>query len=142
MAADNMQASGKTVILQVDDDETLCEFMSVRLTRINYEVLTANSGKEALKILEDHKVDLAIIDVSMPGMSGYELLKHMKKKAPEVPVILLTGYRDDSNLHMSLEVGCNSFIEKPVTFETLAFTIDRVLQARKPGDIRQLKKAA
>jgi len=84
----------KAVILCVDDEQNPLTLRKLVLEKAGYEVLTANSGKEALKIAASRQVDLVLSDHLMPGMHGTELAQQLKAEHPKLPVILLSGVNE------------------------------------------------
>ena len=81
-----------TSILVVDDDSRIREFVCLMLRSQNYQVTPASSGVRALQELKNARCDIVLTDVQMPGISGVELLKEVRKLYPEKPVILMTAY--------------------------------------------------
>ena len=84
----------KAVILCVDDEQNPLTLRKLVLQRAGYEVLTANSGKEALELVASRRVDLVLSDHLMPGMHGTELAHQLKAEHPELPVILISGVNE------------------------------------------------
>jgi CheY-like chemotaxis protein len=84
----------KAVILCVDDEHNPLTLRKLVLQKAGYEVLTANSGKEALALVASRKVDLVLSDHLMPGMQGTELAQQLKAKHPEIPIILISGVNE------------------------------------------------
>ncbi|MGH9516166.1 MAG: response regulator [Terriglobales bacterium] len=84
----------KAVILCVDDEQNPLTLRKLVLQKAGYEVLTANSGKEALELVTSRKVDLVLSDHLMPGMHGTELAQQLKAKHPKLPVILISGVNE------------------------------------------------
>ncbi len=99
-------------ILVVDDDK-----MNLRRTRLilekHYDILTAESGQEALDMIYDEKIDLILLDIEMPGMSGIETFQRMKDWGLDIPVIYLTasGYEDD--VMNAIRLGAVNYLKKP-----------------------------
>jgi CheY-like chemotaxis protein len=85
---------GKTVLLCVDDEPLGLEVRKVVLQRQGYDVLTATSGREALKLFAAHNVNAVILDYSMPEMNGAEVAAELKRINPEVKILLLSAYLD------------------------------------------------
>jgi len=81
-------------ILLVDDEEGIHLLYSEELSEEGYEIHSAYSGDEALAMLDDVRPDLVILDINMPGMDGIEVLRRMKERHPELPVILSTAYHE------------------------------------------------
>lgn len=84
----------KTVILCVDDEENPLILRKMVLEKAGYNVVTANSGKNALEILQSQSVDLVLSDLLMPGMTGTELARQVKERYPRIPVILVSGVNE------------------------------------------------
>ena len=99
-------------ILVVDDDK-----MNLRRTRLilekYYDILTAESGQEALDMIYDEEIDLILLDIEMPGMSGIETFQRMKERGLDIPVIYLTasGYEDD--VMNAIRLGAVNYLKKP-----------------------------
>lgn len=92
-------------ILIVDDEETLTFslYQSFIISKENYEVVTASSGTEAWEKFAEHPFDLILTDITMPGISGIELLKRVKKERPQTHVIIMTAYGSDEKKRGSAE---------------------------------------
>ena len=100
-----------------------------RLLRANYEVVTAESGDEALKLLQQHNVALLISDQRMPGMTGIELMKNTMALRPQMVKILLTGYTDVDALIESINCGLvYRYLTKPWNNDDLKLTVARALE--------------
>ena len=108
-----MQESKKLMI--VDDEETLTYslYQSFILARQDYEIVTAASGEEASEKLKKMHFDLVITDISMPGMSGLELLARIKKEYPRTSVVVMTAYGSDDKREEAMNLGAANYIEKP-----------------------------
>ena len=103
-------------ILVVDDILANVKLLEARLTAEYFEVITANSGKDALELCEAGKVDIVLLDVMMPVMNGYEVCDRIKKnpKIQHIPVIMITALDQPSEKIRGLEVGADDFLTKPV----------------------------
>jgi PAS domain S-box-containing protein len=119
-------------ILFADDEPSIRDLLSNMLTRSGYETLVASNGKEALALFDRYANDVvcAILDVSMPLMDGFETLRHLKQRAPSLPVILSSGYARDQLDHRMGDQTADGFIQKPYQWKVLSSEIDRLL---KPG---------
>src|SRR6266852_6920484 len=114
--------------IMIVDDEPVNLRTVERLFRRDYQVVTAQSGPEALTLLEHHDVALLISDQRMPGMTGIELMKNTVALRPHMVRILLTGYTDVSSLIEAINCGhVYKYITKPWNNEELAITISRAL---------------
>jgi two-component system alkaline phosphatase synthesis response regulator PhoP len=100
-------------ILIVDDEQSILRLVSFNLEREGYTVFTAENGKDGLAATENIKPDLLILDVMLPGMSGFELLAIIRAKGYKIPVIMLTAKNDEIDKVMGLEIGADDYITKP-----------------------------
>ena len=123
-----MMSSTNTSILVVDDEEPNRDILSRRLTKEGYAVAVANSGKEALDMLHLERYDLVLLDIMMPGIDGYEVLKRIRSEPVlhETPVIMVTALGDESSIKRCLALGATDYVGKP--FE-LTFLKSRISQA-------------
>jgi DNA-binding NtrC family response regulator len=117
-------------MLIVDDEETLTYslYQSFILEKKDYEVVTAASGEEASKKLAGSPFDLVITDISMPGMSGLELLSLIKEKYPKTEVIVITAYGSEEKKEESLQKGARYYIEKPFEIKKIKKLVMELLQ--------------
>lgn len=106
---------GKKILL-VDDEVMVRDVLKVALEREGYDILEASTANEALELMSDNAISLVISDLKMPGMSGHELLRHIKDKNPEIPVFLISGYIGDATNDDILKSGADGFIAKPFKF--------------------------
>lgn len=121
--------TGRFTLLFVDDEENVLNALRRVFLEENYEILTAKSGDEALRILETNTLHLVMSDHRMPGMTGSELLRTIKEKWPEVIRIMLTGYADIQSIMGAVNEGAvYKFITKPWNDEDLRLTISLALQ--------------
>jgi DNA-binding response OmpR family regulator len=110
--------------LFVDDEREFLELMQKRLARRNISIVTAPSGQVGLEMLEEalesgELFHVAVLDVRMPGMDGLETLRRMKERAPEMPVLLLTGHACMSTAVQGMNVGAYDYLLKPVSISEL-----------------------
>jgi two-component system NtrC family response regulator len=112
-------------ILIVDDEKNYPPILSAVLEDEGFEPLTAYSGREALEILEDSDVDLVLTDMKMPGMDGIELLERIKKKDPELPVIMMTAHGTIEKAVEAMQKGAYSYLLKPFDNEQLILYVNK-----------------
>lgn len=120
----------KTHVLVVDDELDIRELFSESLEEEGYACSTAASGKEALQILDAQEVDIAVLDIIMPGMSGLTLFEHVKDRHPDVAVIFVTAMDDVDIAVQNLKHGAYDYILKPVTLRRLKEAVGEVLDRR------------
>ena len=117
-------------ILLVDDEKDFLDVMSERIEARGMEVTTADSAAQALDKVESGGFDAIILDLMMPGMDGLEALKAIKKKNPDLQVVLLTGHATVEKGIEAMKLGAMDFIEKPADLDKLTEIIKKA-QARK-----------
>ncbi len=110
-------------ILIVDDEPNVCNFLSEFLDYKGFESTITLSGKEALNQLESEDFDLVLLDLIMPEMNGFEVLERINQMDNKVPVIILTGVRDQNVANDSIEMGAVDFISKPIDLDRLEQSI-------------------
>ena len=120
--------------LFVDDEVEFLELMHKRLTRRGMDVITAPDGLTALKLLdqaiqEGQTIEIVVMDVRMPGMDGLETLRHMKEKAPKIPVILLTGHACMGVAVQGLDLGAYDYMLKPVAISELIIKMEEAARS-------------
>ncbi|UJA19582.1 response regulator [Thermoleophilia bacterium SCSIO 60948] len=125
---DNDVDGGERLLaLVADDDADVRELVAFRLEREGYEVLTAADGAQALELTSAHVPAVAILDVMMPGLDGYEVTRRMRAdpRLSEVPVVLLTASVQEAAVTRGFEAGADDYVKKP--FSPAEF-IDRLRQ--------------
>ncbi len=120
--------SEKLHILVVDDDDRIRSLLKDYLSENNYIVSTAENAEQAKIKINYFKFDILILDVMMPGQSGYELTKEIKKKL-KVPIILLTAKGEVENRIKGLELGANDYIGKPFEPKELLLRINNIIKS-------------
>lgn len=119
-------------ILIVDDDtahlEAVSEYLATHITDQRYVVETASSGHEAVEVILRDKPDLVILDVTMPGMNGVEVLRFIRATHPTLPVIMLTGNEDARVAGQTLKMGVVAYAPKPLNFQYLEHLIAAALE--------------
>jgi DNA-binding NtrC family response regulator len=117
----------KNRIFVVDDEDALRTVLGSELEGEGYYVQMAGDGDEAIKILETNAFDLILLDIKMPTVDGFEVLKFVKQKHPATKVIMLTGFADLKNAIESKKLGAEDFVSKPYDLVDLLTTVERVL---------------
>ena len=101
-------------ILVVDDEPTICSMMNVFLTQIGYQVRTVNSGEDAIDVFDEDPPDMVLLDISMPGMRGIDVLQLMKSRKTDCGIIMLSAYGDDQTIQEAMDMGAYCYIQKPM----------------------------
>jgi DNA-binding NtrC family response regulator len=118
-------------ILIVDDEEVLRDVLDVMLRREGFECLSAASGEEALNVLETEEVDLVVLDVMLPGISGIDTLRAMRISNPELPVIVITAFSSIDGAIEAMKYGAFHYIPKPFKNEEVILTVNKALEQRR-----------
>jgi CheY-like chemotaxis protein len=111
-------------ILIIDDDPSIRHMLGRVLLGEGYAVVVAASGEAGLKIAENGDIDLVLLDLKMPGMSGQETLKVLRAEHPGLPIIIISAFSRQQFAGMA---GVNALLQKPLDFPTLLDTIKRIL---------------
>ncbi len=117
----------KNRILVVDDEEALRVVLSGELEGEGYQVSSAIDGQQAINVLTTHEFDLILLDIKMPNVDGFEVLKFVKERWPKTKVVMLTGFADLKNAIESKKLGAEDFVSKPYDLVDLLTTVERVL---------------
>jgi excisionase family DNA binding protein len=109
-------------ILVVDDEQAVRDLLTKTLTMAEYDVETAADGPTALQRLHGREYDLLITDLKMPGMDGLSVIREARRQAPELPVIIITGYSTEASAIEAINLGVTGYLTKP-------FRLPRILAA-------------
>ena len=124
-------------LLIVDDDDRIRELVKEYLTENNYIISTANSAEEAKKLIGNFKFDLIVLDVMMPGQSGFEMTNEIKRNS-SIPIILLTAKGEvDDRVH-GLELGADDYLSKPFEPRELLLRIKNIISKSKKIDFNKI----
>ena len=120
-------------VLLVDDEDSLRKVMKDLLTRDGYQVVEARTGIEALDQTDRHAPDIIVLDLNLPGMDGYSVLKELRTRpaTQKIPVIVLTAKGDEDNEVRVFELGADDFLSKPFRAKALSKRLEVVLGRRK-----------
>jgi excisionase family DNA binding protein len=125
------RGEGRRLILIVDDDDRLREFVRVNLEMEGYSVREASSAEEGLKALEDEPPDLILLDVMMPEVDGWEMLRRVQERhgVGAIPVIMFSGKVDEQSLKTATSRGAQGFIGKPFNPQDLIESTKQLVPA-------------
>jgi len=121
----------KPFILLIDDDPSLRRVIEYSLAESGYSVLPAASGEEGLALFQKEPCDAVITDITMPGISGMEVLVKVRKADPNVPVIVITAYGTIESAVSAMKQGAFDYITKPFNRDELRITLERALKMRR-----------
>lgn len=117
-------------ILVVDDDEIIRDTLYELLSE-EYDCQTAQTAEQALARLEVDTYDVVLTDISMPGLSGLELLGHVRQKYPDTPVIIISGISDQEHAQGLIRLGAFEYLLKPFRLEIVEKSVKRALDRRR-----------
>jgi len=117
-------------ILVVDDIEDIRNLLQEALQEVGYHTLEAADGREALSMIEAESPDLVILDIAMPVMSGFQVLRQLRKNS-DIPIIMLSARTDTVDKVESLELGADDYITKPFEIAEMTARVEAVLRRRK-----------
>src|SRR5512141_2008884 len=128
-------------ILIVDDEEVLRDVLDVVLRREGFDVLSAASGEEALNVLDTEEVDLVILDIMLPGISGIDTLRAIRIANPLLPVIVITAFSSIDGAIEAMKHGAFHYIPKPFKNEEVVLTVNKALEQRRLSKENERLKA-
>lgn len=126
-------------LLLVDDEQVFLDIMAQRLKRRGFSVLTAEDGETALRHLQTGAIDVVVLDVAMPGMSGIETLQAIKERHPLIEVVMLTGQATVATAVEAIRQGAFNYLKKPCEIDDLLAQINNALLRRRDREARILE---
>lgn len=127
-------------IVATDDEAAIRKVLSIMLSRAGYEVSTCSQGSELLTLLSQRPVDLILLDIKMPKISGLDLLVQIKREWPQIPIIMVTAFGDLETGIKAMRLGAADYLTKPVGQQQLLKTVDEVLHAPLPPSSAQAEQ--
>jgi DNA-binding response OmpR family regulator len=124
-------------ILVVDDEPSILEVITQRLVRDGFDVQTARDAEEALRLLRELDCDAAIIDIGLPGMDGFDLLREVRGKGASIPVMMLSARGDEIDRVVGLELGADDYVVKPFSPRELVARLRALL--RRTAEVATLR---
>jgi DNA-binding response OmpR family regulator len=129
-------------LLLVEDDRTLRTGLTDALRGEEYEVVAAADGHEARSLLREKRFDLVVLDVMLPGPSGLELLRELRARDADTPVLLLTARGEEGDKVLGLELGADDYVTKPFSLRELLARVKAMLRRRERGDAALIEQFA
>jgi len=134
----------KETLLIVEDEEDILELVQYNLSRDGYNVITAMSGEEALRLVRSAKPDLIVLDLMLPEIDGLEVCKRLKANpdTERIPVVMLTAKGEEADIVAGLEIGADDYISKPFSPRVLLARVRAVIRRRQqqqPSDGETLR---
>ena len=127
-----MTGNGQPLILIADDDPDILALVAFRLERAGYEVVQARNGEEAIQVALARRPDLAVIDVMMPRIDGYEATRQLRQheETSRMPIILLTARVQEEDIARGFDAGADDYVKKPFSPQELGSRVQAVLGRR------------
>jgi DNA-binding response OmpR family regulator len=127
-----MTDRARPLVLIADDDPDILELVAFRLERAGYDVVKASDGEEALRLAGELRPDLAILDVMMPKLTGYEVTSRIREDEAmsPMPVILLTARVQEADVTRGFEAGADDYLKKPFSPQELRARVQAILGRR------------
>lgn len=119
--------TAEPLILAVDDEVGILRLIKLELSSQGFRVVTASGGEEALRLAEQQRPDIAVLDIVMPDMSGLEVMRKLRERT-SIPIILLTAKDNDADKVRGLELGADDYLVKPFNPEELSARVRAVLR--------------
>ena len=120
----------KRTVLIADDEPEIIKFLRSIFVKEGYRVISVRNGRDVLKKVKKGGIDLAILDVIMPVMSGMETLRELRKTAPRLPVIVVTGYGDLQSVREAMLLGARDYVTKPFDVNFMKAAVRQTLGKR------------
>ena len=130
-----MAETSHGTVLVVDDEPTILDVVGRYMERAGYETHRAAAGPEALRLVEEHRPDLVVLDLMLPGIDGIEVMRQLHERpGPRIAVILLTARGEESDRLVGLRRGADDYVVKPFSPAELVARVDAVLRRVAPAD--------
>jgi DNA-binding NtrC family response regulator len=118
-------------LLLVDDEERFLTTHKKLLDRRGINTSTCTNGHDALRILAERRIDVVVLDIKMPGIDGFEVLRKMRQNHPDVEVILLTGHVSVDSEAEGLKLGVTAYLTKPISIDVLQSSVEHAYDKRR-----------
>jgi DNA-binding response OmpR family regulator len=122
-----------TRILVVEDDPAILRGLADSLRRESHDVLTAVDGESALRLIEQKKPDLVILDLMLPRLSGYEICRRMRGEGLHTPILMLTARGEEGDRVLGLDLGADDYVAKPFSLRELLARVRALLRRAQPA---------
>jgi DNA-binding response OmpR family regulator len=128
----NTERSDRPVVLVADNEEDIVALVAFKLAREGYEVLAASDGEQALELARERHPNIALLDVHMPKIDGYEVIRQMRQDESllNTPVIVLSASVKEKDISASFDAGANDHLKKPFSPASLAARVGALLEER------------
>jgi len=118
-------------ILIIEDEVLLAKSLSRSLAGKGHDCVTVSTAEEGLKIIEKVPTEMILMDLQLPGMSGFDAMKIVRKQEPEISIIVITGFGTIASAIEAMRSGASDFLRKPIDIEELALAVDRAIASAR-----------
>jgi two-component system, OmpR family, response regulator VanR len=124
----------RPLVLIADDDRDILELVSLTLEQDGYEVVQARNGEEALRVAAERTVHLAVLDLMMPGIDGYEVTRRLRAADGDqrLPILILSAFAEDRQAALALAAGADAYMRKPFSPRALLAKAGSMILERRP----------
>ena len=129
----------KKKVIIVDDDTNICELLRLYIDKDGFDVAIANTGTQALKLFEQEKPDLIMLDIMLPELDGWQVCREIRKTS-QVPIIMLTAKGEVFDKILGLELGADDYVVKPFEAKEIVARIHAVLRRTSSGETNNIKE--
>ena len=129
----------KMKVLIVDDDLNICELLRLYLEKDGFDTVVANDGEQAIKVFENSKIDIIILDIMLPKLDGWQVCRRIRKGS-QVPIIMLTAKGETFDKVLGLELGADDYVAKPFDAKELIARIKAVLRRSSADSLSSVKE--
>jgi DNA-binding response OmpR family regulator len=126
-------------ILMIEDDSAITRVLERGLRALSHQTVIAETGEDGVALAEDETVDLVLLDISLPGLNGHQVLARIRARRPRLPVLMLTARDDLKNKVQALHAGADDYLTKPFAFEELLARIRAVTRRLDQPEASQIK---
>ncbi len=125
----------KKQILIIDDEPLVRKSLSYHLKKAGFDIIEADSGASAINLVLEYDINLIICDLTLPDINGIELIKKIKNKKKQVPILVLSGCADDEIIDNVIRSGASGYLEKPFLKKNLLSCVEKILtsEEQKPS---------
>ncbi|MFC2109053.1 response regulator [Bacteroidota bacterium] len=114
-------------IVAIDDQQLVLLSLEKLLSSLGYQVKTAQSGKEGIELIEEFQPDLLIVDINMDGMSGLDIVKHLRSAGNKIPIMVMSGNTDEDTIVDGFDLGIDDYMKKPVQLSEISARVRRLI---------------
>jgi DNA-binding response OmpR family regulator len=128
-------------VLLIEDDSSIVAGLELNLSLEGYQVVTATDGETGLRLVDEKKPDVVLLDIMLPGLNGLEVLRRLRHKDPEIPVLILSALADEADRVLGLQLGADDYITKPFSLSELRARLNASLRRQRLASTERVVEA-